>query len=161
MDLFLNIEFHDIRSFVMNPLSNEKIEDNSKLKQYADDTYIVNHNVKFVNHRVEKNVGKGENAGDSIFSFSHYVFKTNFLTVVLTTLYYTIPTFNDPGKEALWKHFGKINQHFLLFPQCFLPLQNIFFKFSLKFILTSANAFNLVQSKLFVDWEGVKVVIVC
>ena len=58
MDLFLNIEFHDIRSFVMNPLSNEKIEDNSKLKQYADDTYIVNHNVKFVNHRVEKNVGK-------------------------------------------------------------------------------------------------------
>ena len=42
------------------------------------------------------------------------------------TLYHTIPTFNDP---LLRKTFENIvekeenagNQHFLLFPQCFLP----------------------------------------
>ena len=42
-------------------------------------------------------------------------------------LYYIIPTFDDPEKEALCKHCGKRrkcwNQHFLLFPQCFLPFQ--------------------------------------
>ena len=55
--------------------------------------------------------------------------KTNLLfmskNAVLVTLYHTVPTFNDPEIEA----FGNIvekgenagNQHFLLFPQCFLP----------------------------------------
>ena len=42
------------------------------------------------------------------------------------TLYNTIPTFIDHEKEAFRKHYGKGenagNQHFLLFPQCFLPI---------------------------------------
>ena len=42
------------------------------------------------------------------------------------TLYHTIPTFNDPENEAFRKHCGKGenagNQHFLFFPQCFLPI---------------------------------------
>ena len=37
------------------------------------------------------------------------------------------------------------NQHFLLFPQCFLPIPKRIFV--LKFHLSSANAFNLDQSK--------------
>ena len=40
-------------------------------------------------------------------------------------LYHTIPTFNDLEKEAFENIAGKGenagNQHFLLFPQCFLP----------------------------------------
>ena len=41
------------------------------------------------------------------------------------TLYHTIPTLNDPEKKAFENIVGKRenagNQHFLLFPQCFLP----------------------------------------
>ena len=41
------------------------------------------------------------------------------------TLYHTIPTVNDPEKEAFENIVGKGenagNQHFLLFPLCFLP----------------------------------------
>ena len=41
------------------------------------------------------------------------------------TLYHTIPTFNDPEKKSFENNVGKVenagNQHFLLFPQCFLP----------------------------------------
>ena len=43
------------------------------------------------------------------------------------TLYHTIPTFNDPKKVDLENIVGKREnagyQHFLLFPQLFLPLQ--------------------------------------
>ena len=50
------------------------------------------------------------------------------------TLYHTIPTFNDPEKETFRKHCGKRrnagNQHFLLFPQCFLPIKKEFLGFS-------------------------------
>ena len=42
----------------------------------------------------------------------------------LSTLYYTILTFNDPKEEGFGKHYGKEenagNRHFLLFPQGFL-----------------------------------------
>ena len=42
------------------------------------------------------------------------------------SLYHTIPTFNDPEKKLLENIVGKEknagNQHFFLFPQCFLPL---------------------------------------
>ena len=42
------------------------------------------------------------------------------------TLHNTIPTFNDPEKEGLENTVGKREnagyQHFLLFPQLFLPL---------------------------------------
>ena len=41
------------------------------------------------------------------------------------TLYHTIPTFNDPKEGGLWNISQKgekaRNQHFLLFPKCFLP----------------------------------------
>ena len=40
------------------------------------------------------------------------------------------------------------NQHFLLFPQCFLPYQREKSLFQTTFILSSANAFNLDQSKI-------------
>ena len=46
------------------------------------------------------------------------------------TLYHTILTFNDPETDCFWKHLGKGetagNQHFFLFPQCFLTLPNQF-----------------------------------
>ena len=39
------------------------------------------------------------------------------------------------------------NQHFLLFPQCFLPFPKANFNFSAKFHLLSASAFKLDLSK--------------
>ena len=43
------------------------------------------------------------------------------------TLYHTILTVNDPEKEGLENIVGKGEnagyQHFVIFPQCFLPLQ--------------------------------------
>ena len=44
-------------------LPNDKILDWSKLKTFADDKINVNHKLKFDMGRVEKIVGKGENAG--------------------------------------------------------------------------------------------------
>ena len=38
------------------------------------------------------------------------------------------------------------NQHFLLFPPCFIPFPKINFNFSVTSMLSSANAFNLDQS---------------
>ena len=40
------------------------------------------------------------------------------------------------------------NQHFLLFPQCFLPYQGYKSSFSTKSILSSANAFNFNWSNI-------------
>ena len=41
------------------------------------------------------------------------------------TLYHTIPSFNDPEQDTLENILGKGenagNQHFLLYPKCFLP----------------------------------------
>ena len=66
------------------------------------------------------------------------------------TLYHTIPTFNDPEKEGLEnikrKRENAGYQHFLFFPQLFLPLQTNF-NFSVTFILSSPNAFNLDKFK--------------
>ena len=53
-----------------NPLPNDKILDMSKFKGFADDTLMLGQIV-----RIENIVGKGENAGYRIFSFSHNVFK--------------------------------------------------------------------------------------
>ena len=39
------------------------------------------------------------------------------------------------------------NQHFLLFPQCFLSVTKKKINFWIKIILSSANAFNLDQAK--------------
>ena len=71
------------------------------------------------------------------------------------TLYHTIPTFNDPeekkkpSKKIVEKGENAGNKHFLLFPQCFQPYpsknKNHHFSY---FILSSANAFNLEQSRM-------------
>ena len=48
------------------------------------------------------------------------------------TFYCTIPTFDDPEKAfetILRKEENAGNQHFLLFPQCFLPFQKSVFIF--------------------------------
>ena len=70
------------------------------------------------------------------------------------TLYHSILTFNKFGKRDLFKKKNIVgkgenagNQHFLLFPQCFLPPLRASFNFSAIFVLSSANAFNLNQSK--------------
>ena len=52
-----------------------KILDQSKFKAFADDKMNVTKELKFVLGRVENIVGKGENAGYKLFSFSHNVFK--------------------------------------------------------------------------------------
>ena len=86
-------------------------------------------------------------------SFFHNVFK-GFLSHSCLTLYHTILTSNDhekKKKKTLENIVGKGenagNQHFLLFPQCFLP----FLKqssVSESHLLSSANAFNLDKSKI-------------
>ena len=47
----------------LNPLSDDKISDWSKLKAFADDKLNVTQNIKVVFHRTENIVGKEENAG--------------------------------------------------------------------------------------------------
>ena len=49
-----------------------------------------------------------------------------------------------PQTQAFRKHCGNGNQHFLHFPQCFLPYE----RQPLWFILSSANAFNLDKAKI-------------
>ena len=85
-------------------------------------------------------------------SFSHSVFKwlvsKGRQKVSLCgnelTLYHTIPTFNDPEGDGFFDNIvGKAenagNQHFLIFPQCFLPLRTLksFFFFSRNLSFTS------------------------
>ena len=57
-----------------------------------------------------------------------------------------------PWKKAFENIVGKGenagNQHFLLFPLYFLPLHQTSFNFSFKVISSSANAFNLEQSRI-------------
>ena len=47
----------------------------AKLKAFADVNLKVAKMAEFVPDIVENNAGKGENAGTSIFSFTHIVFK--------------------------------------------------------------------------------------
>ena len=53
-----------------------------------------------------------------------------------------------PFENIVGKGENAGNQHFLLFLQCFLPIPKTIFVFKLNFILSSANAFNLEQSKI-------------
>ena len=69
--------------------------------------------------------------------------------------YYTIPTFNNPVYRAFWKHCWKRKKYWLsanilgkYFPTIFSTLPQTNFNFSVTFILSSANAFNLDQSKI-------------
>ena len=61
------------------------------------------------------------------------------------TLYQTIPTFNDLEQEDFRKHCEKKER--MLVTRCFLLFQNMISIFSFMFILSSANTFNLDQSK--------------
>ena len=56
------------------------------------------------------------------------------------------PFENTVGKGG--KGENASHQHFLLFPQCFLPFPYRNFNFSVTSILSSANAFNLDQSEI-------------
>ena len=58
-----------------NPLTDDKILDQTKLKAFADDKLNVTKMIISVFHRVENIVGKEEIACTSNFSFSHNVFK--------------------------------------------------------------------------------------
>ena len=56
-------------------LQNDKILDWSKLKAFAGDKINILEKWEFVSRRVENIAEQGENAGTSIFSFFHTVFK--------------------------------------------------------------------------------------
>ena len=57
--------------------------------------------------------------------------------------------YKKPFENILGKGENAGNQHFLLFPPCFLPFPKTNFNFSFTFILLSANALNLDKSKIF------------
>ena len=59
----------------VNPLPDDKILDQTKLKAFADDKLNATKMIISVFDRVENIVGKGEIACTSNFSFSHSVFK--------------------------------------------------------------------------------------
>ena len=60
---------------------------------------------------------------------------------ILTTLK------KKPFENSVGKGENAGNQHFLLFPHCFLPFFNQIIIFSATFILSSANPFNFDQPK--------------
>ena len=62
-------------SSIFNPLPNDTFSDWSKLKELANDKINMIEKLKFVLDWVEKNVGKGENAGYQHFVLSYNVFK--------------------------------------------------------------------------------------
>ena len=59
----------------INPIPHDKILDQTKLKEFADDKLNVTKIIISAFDRVEKIVGKGEIACASNFSFSNNVFK--------------------------------------------------------------------------------------
>ena len=110
----------------LNPFPNNKILDWSKLNECAD-----------VNFKFDENDGKFPKWEETMwekekllvasnFSFSHSAFKRLVLQTHKNqglfgkglTLHQIILTFNHPKMEA-FENIGF--QHFLLFPQCFLP----------------------------------------
>ena len=74
-------------NYSFNPLPDDKILDQTKLKAFADDKLNVTKLVISVFDRVENFVQKGELASTSIFSFSHDVFK--------------LASFPDPSKGVI------------------------------------------------------------
>ena len=106
---------------------------------------------------------RAENDCAGIMSFSHTVsylsinlfLNTNFylpFSNILLPLCHTILTFNDPGSEAFWKHCRKKKK--MLVTSIISFSHNVFyyfqnkFHFSIIFILSSANSFNLDWSQL-------------
>ena len=84
-------------------------------------------------------------------------FRVSFFEAILENKALSLPhnpDFDDPKKKALKNIVGKGenagNQHFLFFPQCFLLYQGVLVTFK----LSSANAFNLVTSKILSFGKG-------
>ena len=63
---------------LVNPLPENKISDQSKLKAFADDKLNVTQNIKVVFHRTENMVGKEENDGYQQFLLFSECFQTGF-----------------------------------------------------------------------------------
>ena len=94
----------------VNPLPDDKILDWSKLKQSADDKFKFDENCRKFSKLVENTMGKGEIARYEQFllfpqCFQKACFPGASKGVIVWewvkgTLSYTIPTFNDPYKEA-------------------------------------------------------------
>ena len=130
------------------------------VKQYAPWSFNAGHKKQFL----KTLQGKGENAGNHILSFSCNVFylwmikpdsllSANAFNSVQSKFFSFVGRelnpFNNPEQEALWKHSGKRRKCWLpafsSFPTMFSTLSKTKFNFSVTFILSSANAFSLVQ----------------
>ena len=142
--------------------SKDNNQDNiiTKKNPSSGSRYLNENGAKF-SKRVENTVGKGEISCYMQFLllktsvFERLVLQTNKSIGLFRnglTLYHTILTFNDPKKEAFWKHCGKRRKcwkpAFSPFPTMLSTLPKANFKFSVTFILSSANYFNLDQSKI-------------
>ena len=83
-----------------------------------------------------------------------HVFPNTCTRIIVSSLihYHTIPIFDAPEKEAFRKHCGKRRKCWLPafspFPTMFSTLHNTNFKFSVTFILSPGNAFNLEQVRI-------------
>ena len=120
--------------------------DSSKLEEFADDNFKFDENGRMFSKRVENTVGKGEIARYvSNFAFSHCVFKRHVKNqgmqtrknqgmfgkrlillihnyLLFTTQSRLLTTLKEKAFENIvGKGENAGNQHFLLFPQCFLP----------------------------------------
>ena len=77
------------------------------------------------------------------------------------TLYLTVKLlmtlWNKSFENTVGKGENAGNQHFFLSPHCFLPFPKQISIFSVTFILLSANAFNLDQSKNLSSGKGLSV----
>ena len=133
--MFYAFYFH-FPSFELH-LSSCQILDSSKLKEVADDNFKFDKNGRKLSGQVEKTVGKGEIARyEQFLLFPQCFQKACFPGAskevivwewVIQILPFTIQSqlLMTLRKEAFENIFGKAenagNQHFLLFPKCFLP----------------------------------------
>ena len=82
------------------------------MKLFIDGSLNVDKMIELISETFEKIVEKGENAGTSIFSFFHNVFKRPLFRVLgiqdcVLTLSSIYSHFNTQKKKALGKHCGK------------------------------------------------------
>ena len=137
------------------------------MKEFADDNFKFDKKGSKLSKWVENNVGKGEIARYENFSFSHSVFKRlvsqglqkvslcgNGLNVteMFVSVYDSIKNIVRKGENATYPRVNLLlqnhNKQFLLFPQCFVPIWMTFLPFSSNLKLSSANSFNLKESKI-------------
>ena len=110
------------------------------MKEFADDNFKFDENGGKFSRRVENTMGKGEIARDEQFLLFPLCFqkictgcrhvKTRVCLgkgyMSFLTIYPTIPTFNEPGKETfpIYYMYVKRRKCWLLFPQCFQSFRN-------------------------------------